>query len=81
MGVNGTRWSAWKFSGQSGLPPEVVLFDRSVLVVPKILASKNFAKKWLELRSNCKWSLDSLGIFIFLLKNVVPFSLDNFTGF
>ena len=30
-----------EFSGQSGLPPEVVLFDRSVLVVPfpKILVS------------------------------------------
>ena len=41
IGVNGRLWSAWKFSGQSGLPPEVVLFDRSALVVPfpKILVS------------------------------------------
>ena len=28
--VNGTVPPRWKFSGQSGLPPEVVLFDRSV---------------------------------------------------
>ena len=26
--VNGTVRSRWKFSGQSGPPPEVVLFDR-----------------------------------------------------
>ena len=28
--VNGTVRPRWKFSGQSGPPPEVVLFDRSV---------------------------------------------------
>ena len=28
--INGTLWSAWKFSVQSGTPPEGILFDRSV---------------------------------------------------
>ena len=28
--VNGTGRTRWKFSGQGGPPPEVVLFDRSV---------------------------------------------------
>ena len=28
--INGTLWSTWKFSEESGPPPEVVLFDRSV---------------------------------------------------
>ena len=60
--INGKLWSAWKFSGQSGSSPEVVLFDRSVCsdqTLPFHFQNSrfqsHFAMQWSKCRSKRKW--------------------------
>ena len=81
---------AWKFSGQSRPPPEVVVFNQSVRSGPTetcLSISKNypfqsfFAKKKSKIRSKRKWIASIRLETLFQSNNVVPFSLDNFTGF
>ena len=60
--INGTFRSRWKFSGKSGSPPEVVLFDEWVSPVRPKLAIP-FSKAPVQLK------------ILFLWNNVVPFSL------
>ena len=88
--INGTLRPAWKFSGQSDPPPEVVLFDRSVRsdrnlhAVPfqKILVS---SPTLLIINKNCSCNANDRLIrlkTLFQSSNVVPFSLhDDSTGF
>ena len=81
---------AWKFSGQSRPSPEVVVFNQSVRSGPTetcLSISKNypfqsfFAKKKSKIRSKRKWIASIRLETLFQSNNVVPFSLDNFTGF
>ena len=60
--INGTLWSAWKFSGQLGPPPEVVLLDGwSGPTKTSRSTSKNFrfqsyfAKQEPKFRPKHKW--------------------------
>lgn len=79
--INETRLSAWKFAGQRGPPPGVVLFDRSVG------SNRNLPfhfQKFIVFSTTLRSSNQNFGRNpngSFQWNNVLSFSFDNSTGF
>ena len=76
--INGTLQSAYKFSGQNGPPPEVVLLDGSIsqnFRFQSYLAIKQQSKFW----SKRKWIVSMRLKTLFQQNNVAPFCLDHST--
>ena len=83
--MNGMLWSAWKFSGQNGRPPELVLLDRwSGLTETFSSTSKNlrfqsyFVKQQSKFRLNRKWIVSNRFRKRFLLK--IPLAMNVWFG-
>ena len=62
--INGTLWSAYKFSGQNGPPPEVVLLDgwsgpteTSRSIFKNFRFQSYLAKQQSKFRSKRKWTV------------------------
>jgi len=79
--INVTLRSRWKFSGKSGPPPEVVLFDRSVpsdqnlpCHFQKFSFSVPLHWEVIEISVETKWDASVRFEILFLSNNVVPFS-------
>ena len=78
LNINGTLRSRWKFSGKSGPPPELVLFDRlPTETCRSIFKNSPFQSDFTREQSKvqCKWNASVWLEILFLSSNVVPFSL------
>ena len=85
--INGTLWSVWKFSGQNGPLPEVVLLygwsgptETSRSTSKNFLFQSYFAKQQSKFRPKRKWIVSMRLKTLFQQNNVVPFSLDDSTN-
>ena len=82
--MNGTLRSKWRFSGKSGPPPGVVLFDRSVRsdrnlpfrFQKKISSPVPLHLEVIEISVETKWNASVRLEILFLSNNVVSFPPD-----